>query len=56
MIFEKGAIALKAILVLKSRGEWERFMRFMERYAKANDLDFVGSRFEPARGVDVYIV
>ena len=44
VIFEKGKpIALKAILVLKSRGEWERFMRFMERYAKANDLDFVGS-------------
>ena len=32
--------ALVAILVLKSRREWERFMRFMRRYAEANSLAF----------------
>ena len=31
---------LVAILVLKSVAEWERFMRFMKRYAAANDLGF----------------
>ena len=31
---------LTAILVLKSPSEWERFMRFMRRYAEANDLAF----------------
>lgn len=31
---------LKAILVLKSASEWERFMRFMRRYAAANQLSF----------------
>ena len=42
--FAKGKpIALKAVLVLKSRDEWDRFMRFMQRYAQANELDFVGS-------------
>jgi photosystem II protein len=31
---------LVAILVLKSRVEWERFMRLMRRYAEANELGF----------------
>lgn len=31
---------LEAILVLKSRDEWERFLRFMERYSASNDLSF----------------
>jgi photosystem II protein len=32
--------ALEAILLLKSEAEWERFMRFMERYAEENGLGF----------------
>jgi photosystem II 13kDa protein len=31
---------LVAILVLKSRAEWDRFMRFMARYAETNELSF----------------
>ena len=31
---------LVAILVLKSPSEWARFMRFMRRYAEANELEF----------------
>ena len=31
---------LSAILVLKSAAEWDRFMRFMQRYAEANELAF----------------
>ena len=31
---------LQAIVVLKSPAEWERFMRFMRRYAEANELAF----------------
>ena len=39
--FEKGRPSeLEAILVLKSPDEWERFMRFMRRYALTNDLSF----------------
>jgi photosystem II protein len=34
---------LVAILVLKSRDEWDRFMRFMERYAEANGLSFASA-------------
>lgn len=30
--------ALEALYVMKSAQEWERFMRFMERYAEENDL------------------
>ncbi|MEH2022058.1 photosystem II reaction center protein Psb28 [Nostoc sp.] len=30
--------ALEALYVMKSVQEWERFMRFMERYAEENDL------------------
>jgi photosystem II protein len=32
--------ALEAILLMKSKGEWERFMRFMERYAEEHGLGF----------------
>lgn len=35
--------ALEAIVLLNSPGEWERFMRFMERYAEENDLGFTKS-------------
>ena len=39
--FDKGQPKeLVAILVLKSPAEWERFMRFMRRYAAANELEF----------------
>ncbi|MEH2145203.1 photosystem II reaction center protein Psb28 [Nostoc sp.] len=30
--------ALEAVYVMKSPQEWDRFMRFMERYAEENDL------------------
>ncbi|MCA1993687.1 MAG: photosystem II reaction center protein Psb28 [Coleofasciculus sp. S288] len=36
--------ALEAIVLLQSQGEWERFMRFMERYAEQNDLGFTKSQ------------
>jgi photosystem II protein len=32
--------ALEAVLLMKSPGEWERFMRFMERYAEEHGLGF----------------
>mmetsp|Transcript_534 Transcript_534/g.765 ORF Transcript_534/g.765 Transcript_534/m.765 type:complete len:148 (+) Transcript_534:161-604(+) len=32
--------AIESVLVMKSPGEWDRFMRFMERYAEANGLAF----------------
>lgn len=32
--------ALEVVLIMKSTDEWERFMRFMERYAKDNGLEF----------------
>jgi photosystem II 13kDa protein len=32
--------ALEAIYIMKSVAEWERFMRFMERYAEKNELGF----------------
>lgn len=32
------AEALEAIYLMKSAEEWERFMRFMDRYAKENEL------------------
>lgn len=32
--------ALEAIYLIKSTDEWERFMRFMERYAEENGLGF----------------
>ncbi|KKI98117.1 photosystem II reaction center protein Psb28 [Prochlorothrix hollandica] len=31
---------IEAVYVMKSSSQWDRFMRFMERYAKANGLDF----------------
>ncbi len=31
---------LEAIHLMKSKQEWERFMRFMERYAAQHDLGF----------------
>lgn len=35
--------ALEAILIMKSSEEWDRFMRFMERYAEKNGLEFTKS-------------
>jgi photosystem II protein len=32
--------ALEAVYVMKSVAEWDRFIRFMERYAEENDLGF----------------
>lgn len=32
--------ALEVLYLMRSAGEWERFMRFMERYAKDHDLGF----------------
>lgn len=32
--------AIEAVLVMNSTGEWERFMRFMERYAQDKGLEF----------------
>lgn len=32
--------ALEALYIMKSVAEWDRFMRFMERYAEENDLGF----------------
>ncbi len=31
---------LEAVHIMKSSEQWERFMRFMERYAGENDLGF----------------
>jgi photosystem II protein len=35
--------AIEAILILSSVAEWERFMRFMERYAQEHGLGFTKS-------------
>ncbi|HEY9671534.1 MAG TPA: photosystem II reaction center protein Psb28 [Waterburya sp.] len=35
--------ALEAIVLIKSSGEWDRFMRFMERYAEEHGLGFTKS-------------
>ncbi|WP_373481307.1 photosystem II reaction center protein Psb28 [Geminocystis sp.] len=35
--------AIEAIYLMKSPQEWDRFMRFMERYAEEKDLDFTKS-------------
>lgn len=32
--------AIEAVYVIKSAEEWDRFMRFMQRYAEENDLSF----------------
>jgi len=37
------ATALEVIHVMKSEQEWNRFMRFMERYGEANGLEFKSS-------------
>jgi photosystem II protein len=31
---------LEALYIMKSSAEWDRFMRFMERYSEANGLGF----------------
>mmetsp|Transcript_32843 Transcript_32843/g.52832 ORF Transcript_32843/g.52832 Transcript_32843/m.52832 type:complete len:140 (-) Transcript_32843:154-573(-) len=35
-------VTITAKHVMNSPEDWDRFMRFMERYAKANDLSFQG--------------
>lgn len=35
--------ALEAVYLMKSTQEWDRFMRFMERYANEHDLEFTKS-------------
>lgn len=35
--------ALEAVYSIRSTDEWDRFMRFMERYAEENDLGFTKS-------------
>lgn len=35
--------AIEAILIMNSASEWERFMRFMERYAQQHGLGFTQS-------------
>ena len=32
--------SIKAILIMNSQDEWDRFMRFMERYGQENGLEF----------------
>ena len=32
---------IECIYIIKNPDEWDRFMRFMERYAKNNDLSFI---------------
>ena len=34
------ATSIEAVLIMKSASEWERFMRFMERYAQQQGLEF----------------
>lgn len=34
------AEALEALYIIRSADEWDRFMRFMQRYAEENDLGF----------------
>jgi photosystem II protein len=35
--------AIEAMLIMNSREEWDRFMRFMERYGEENGLGFTKS-------------
>ncbi len=35
--------AIEASYIIKSKDEWDRFIRFMERYAQENDLGFTKS-------------
>lgn len=37
------AQGIEAVLILQSPDEWERFMRFMERYAEEHGLGFTKS-------------
>lgn len=32
---------IECIYIIKNPSEWDRFMRFMERYAKNNNLSFI---------------
>jgi photosystem II protein len=42
--FINGKIStLEAIVILNSPQEWDRFMRFMERYGQENGLEFRGN-------------
>ena len=42
--FVNGKIsALESIVTLNSPSEWDRFMRFMERYGQQNGLEFRGN-------------
>ncbi len=34
------AAALEAVYIMNSTAEWDRFMRFMDRYSEANGLGF----------------
>lgn len=44
VVFERGSpVGIDALLVLKSTNEWERFMRWMQRYAEGHDLSFEGA-------------
>jgi len=36
--------ALEALYIMRSPAEWDRFMRFMERYAEENGLEFSKSK------------
>jgi photosystem II protein len=48
LTFEKGRPhEVRAVLIAKSALEWARFLRFMRRYALANNLEF-----EPASPSD----
>ncbi len=42
--------SIESVLMLKSPEEWDRFMRFMERYGEANGLGFTKS-WNPPRSV-----
>jgi photosystem II 13kDa protein len=38
------ASAIEALLIMRSAEEWERFMRFMERYAEDHGLGFTKAK------------
>ncbi|MEM9542424.1 MAG: photosystem II reaction center protein Psb28 [Cyanobacteria bacterium P01_E01_bin.42] len=38
------AAGVEAIVIMESLEEWDRFMRFMERYAEANGLGFTSTK------------
>jgi photosystem II protein len=38
------AKAIEVLLIMRSAEEWDRFMRFMERYAEENDLGFTKAK------------